>query len=81
MEEPKKIKERIKALFIWRDISFTAFAHYMTKIKKTKYSQSGLSHKLARETISFRQVIEITEALGYDIIFKPKLNWKSLDDN
>ena len=71
------IKERIKTLFVWRNLSFTEFAQYMCKKYKKPYSQSSLSHKLGRETISFREVIEIAEELGYDVIFRPKNNWKN----
>jgi len=78
MEKNNKIKERIKALFLWRDITFTAFAEHMTKKKGKNYLQSSLSHKLARETISFKEVIEISNELGYEIVFKQKQNWDGL---
>lgn len=31
MQNIKKVKERIKALFVWRDVTFTSFAEFMSK--------------------------------------------------
>jgi len=76
METPKKIKERIKTLFAWRDISYEEYARRVFNKTGKKVSTSGLSHKLARETISFKEVIEIANELGYDIIFQPRQNWQ-----
>ncbi|MBQ8460426.1 hypothetical protein IJ541_10050 [bacterium] len=76
MEESKKIKERIKTLFSWRDMSYEEYARRIEQKTGKKISTSSLSHKLARESISFREVIEIAEELGYDVIFKPRPNWK-----
>lgn len=80
MGSNRRIKERIKALFVLRNVSFTGYAEYMNENFGKKYSQSGLSHKLSRETISFKEVIEIAENLGYDVAFKPKLDWEGLGE-
>lgn len=78
MSNSQKIKERIKMLFVWRDVTFTAFADYMNKKSNNtkKYSQSSLSHKLSRGTILFDEVLEICDNLGYDVIFKPRTDWE-----
>jgi len=78
MEQNNKIKERIKALFVWRDVTFTAYADYMTGKNGKKYMQSSLSHKLARGTITFKEVLEISNNLGYEVVFKQKSNWTGL---
>lgn len=75
-ENSKKIKERIKMLFTWRDISYEEYARRIFDKTGKKISTSGLSHKLARGTISFKEVIEISNELGYDVVFKPRSNWK-----
>lgn len=74
--QKNKIKERIKALFVWRDVTITAFAAYMSKEFGKNYSQSRLSHKLARGTISFKEVLEIADILGYDVVFKSRKDWE-----
>lgn len=71
-----KIKERIKTLFTWRDVTYEEYARRVFAKTGKKISTSSLSHKLARESISFKEVIEITNILGYDIIFQPRSNWK-----
>ena len=76
MNSSKKIKERIKTLFAWRNITYEEYARRVEKKYGKKISTSGLSHKLARETISFKEVLEISSELGYDIIFQPKSNWE-----
>ena len=76
MDNSKKIKERIKTLFAWRNITYEEYARRI-KLKYGKIiSTSGLSHKLARESISFKEVLEISNELGYDVIFQPRQNWE-----
>ncbi len=76
MEQVNKIKERIKTLFTWRDMSYEEYARRVQIKTGKKISTSSLSHKLSRESISFKEVIEISNELGYDIIFRPKEDWK-----
>ena len=80
MQNIKKVKERIKALFVWRDVTFTSFAEFMSKKYGKNYSQSSLSHKLSRGTISFKEVLEIADILGYDVVFSPRKSWKSWEN-
>ena len=75
MGSQNKIKERIKMLFTWRDVTYEEYARRML-VKGKKISTSSLSHKLARETISFKEVIEIADTLGFDINFQPRNNWE-----
>ena len=70
-----KIKERIKMLFNWRDLSFEEYARRLETKTGQKISTSSLSHKLSRGSISFREVLEIADELGYDVIFQPRNNW------
>mgnify|MGYP003571644525 CR=1 FL=1 len=75
MQDNRKIKERIKTLFSWRDISFEEYARRIEKKSGKKISTSSLSHKLSRASISFKEVIDIADELGYDIVFKPRSEW------
>lgn len=76
MDKPKKIKERIRTLFAWRNITYEEYARRLDGKFGKNISTSSLSHKLARETISFSEVIDIANELGYDIIFQPRANWE-----
>ncbi len=75
MEKSKKIKERIKMLFAWRNITYEDYARRVLAKTGRKISTSSLSHKLARQTISFKEVLEIANTLGYDVIFQPRSDW------
>ena len=75
MGSQNKIKERIKMLFTWRDVTYEEYAKRMLA-KGKKISTSSLSHKLARGTISFKEVLEIADTLGFDINFQPRNNWE-----
>ncbi|MCM1339330.1 MAG: LLM class flavin-dependent oxidoreductase [Muribaculaceae bacterium] len=76
MNESKKIRERIKTLFAWRGITYEEYARRVFKKTGKKISTNSLSHKLARETISYKEVLEIAYYLGYDVVFQPKPNWE-----
>ncbi len=76
MEKSKKIKERIKMLFAWRNITYEDYARRLFARTGKKISTSSLSHKLARQTISFKEVLEIANILGYDVIFQPRSDWE-----
>lgn len=81
MNNKKKlfVKEQIKALFLWRDISMSEVVRKLNEIKNKNLSVSNLSHKLSKETIPFKEVLEIADLLGYEVVFKPKTNWESWD--
>ena len=76
MEKSKKIKERIKMLFALRNITYEDYARRLFAKTGKKISTSSLSHKLARQTISFKEVLEIANILGYDVIFQPRSDWE-----
>ena len=74
------VKEQIKALFLWRNISMSKVVAKLNEINNKTLSVSNLSHKLSKETIPFKEVLEIADLLGYDVIFKPRQTWKGWDD-
>lgn len=76
MEFNKQVKERIKLLFTWRDITYEEYARSVKAKTGKQVSTSSLSHKLARGSISFKEVIEIADELGYKIIFQPRSDWQ-----
>ena len=76
MVSDKQIKERIKLLFTWRDITYEEYARRLKAKTGKQISTSSLSHKLARGSISFKEVIEIADELGYKIVFQPRSDWE-----
>jgi len=52
----------------------------LNMLKTDDISMSNLSHKLRRETIQFKEVLEIADLLGYDVIFKPRPKWEEWEE-
>lgn len=66
------VKKQIKILLLQEDFMIKELAQEMSeKIGKT-YSPSSLSHKIARNTITYSEMVEIAEILGYEIKFIKK---------
>lgn len=63
-------------LFAWRNITYEEYARRIKEKSGKNISTSSLSHKLSRGTISFKEVIDIADTLGYELIFKPRSNWE-----
>ena len=63
-------------LFAWRNITYEEYARRIKEKLGKNISTSSLSHKLSRGTISFKEVIDIADTLGYELIFKPRSNWE-----
>ena len=63
-------------LFAWRNITYEEYARRIKEKSGKNISTSSLSHKLSRGTISFKEVIDIADNLGYELIFKPRSNWE-----
>ena len=82
MRKEKKlfIKEQIKALFLWRGTSMSKIIRRLNNLKTDNLSMSNLSHKLKRETVQFKEVLEIADLLGYDVVFKPKPDWEDWEE-
>jgi len=62
-------REYVKILLVKENMSLTELARKMTVFTGKKYSQQGLSNKLARDTLRFSEIYVITKILGYEIKF------------
>lgn len=66
------VKKQIKRLLLEEDLMLKDLAVEMSeKIGKT-YSPSALSHKIARNSITYSEMVCIAEILGYEIKFIKK---------
>ncbi len=63
------ILNEIKNLVADRDLTLTKLAQMMSDKLGRKYSLASLSQKLRNGTISYREVLLISEILNYKIIF------------
>ena len=66
------VKKQIKFLLLQEDLMLKELASEMSKVLGKPYSPSSLSHKIARNTITYREMVEIANILGYEINFVKK---------
>lgn len=62
-----KSKELIKVLLSQRGFKLKELAKILTEKTGKEYSPDGLSHKIGRGTISYDEMLVISEILGYEI--------------
>ncbi len=64
------VREQIKALLAQENMKMKDLAEKMQEKTGKNYSLQNLSHRLKRGTVSFNEVLEISEILGYNITFE-----------
>jgi transposase len=65
-------KDLIKLILSKEDMTQKELAYILTNKIGKKYTQDGLSRKLNRDTITYREVALITDILGYEIKIEHK---------
>lgn len=63
-------RDDIKMLLLKRHMTLTKLAEKMTEKMGKKFTQSGLSHKLSKNTIRYDELMTICEILGYTLEYK-----------
>lgn len=66
------IKNDIKILLIKNEMSLTDLVNKLNEIFDRNDSVQNLNKKLTKETIRYTEILEIAEALGYEIVWIPK---------
>ena len=61
------LKEEVKIMLASKSMTLTKLAEKMTEISGKKYSQSLLSHKLAKDSLKYTEMKLICKILGYRI--------------
>ncbi len=64
------VREQVKSLLAQENIKMKELAAQMQEKLGKNYSLENLSHKLARGTVSYNEVLLICEILGYKIKFE-----------
>lgn len=59
-------------LLLQEDIKLYELAHAMTEKTGRTYTPTALSHRMARATITYQEMLVIAEILGYEIKFNKK---------
>ena len=68
-----KIKNEIKAHIARSGHTMTQLAELLNEKYNQKTAVQYISNKLTRGTISYKEVLEIADVLGYEIIWKLKI--------
>ncbi len=61
------VRDEVKIMLGTKCMTLTELADKMTEISGKKYSQSLLSHKLAKESLRYTEMKLICKILGYKI--------------
>ena len=66
------VRRQIKILLLQEDMMLKELAVQMSLKLGKNYTPDSLSHKIARNTITYSEMVEIAEILGYEIKFIKK---------
>ncbi len=64
-----KVKEQVKALLSQENITQKELVKILSQKTGKIYTQTSLSQKLGRGSLTYNEVMTIAEILGYDIQF------------
>lgn len=72
MNNNNQIRNEIKAQITRSGHTMTQLVELLNQKYDKKTAVQYLSNKLSRGTITFREVLEIADVLGYEIVWKEK---------
>ena len=67
-----KLREQIKSLLAAKGVTMKNVSEMLSEKMGKNYSLANLSSKLKRGTLTYNEIILITDFLGYEIFFKDK---------
>ena len=65
-----KVREQVKSLLATQGMTITDLAPLLAEATGDYYTPASLTAKLQRGSLSYNEMLEICEILGYDIEFK-----------
>ena len=68
------IRKKIKNILTNEDLTIKGLAENLSQKKGTKINTDSISQKLLRDSIKYKDVEEILDILGYDIVFVKRKN-------
>ena len=67
-----RVKKQVKILLANEDCMMKELAEMLEQKNGKKCTLDSFSHRLARASITYEEMLDIAEVLGYEIIFKKK---------
>ena len=72
-KDDNEIRNKIKALLAENGMTLTETIAIMNEKHPDRITnQQNITNKMARQTIRFSEVIDIADAIGYDVVFKKR---------
>lgn len=68
------LKKQIKRLLVEEDLKISELIPLLTEKTGHKYSYDSFIHRLQRATVTYVEMVNIADVLGYDIKFIKKNN-------
>ena len=65
-------KHQVKVLLTYEGVKLKDLALMLTEKTGKKYNPGGLSHKINRGRLTYDEMLEVAEILGYEINFSKK---------
>ena len=65
------LKDEIKSYIVRKGYTVSSLANLLTEKGHTT-SKQNLNNKLTKETIRYKEILEIADVLGYEIVWKDK---------
>ena len=63
-------RNQVKVLLTYENVKLKDLATLLTEKTGKKYNPSGLSHKINRGRLTYDEMLEVAEILGYEIKFE-----------
>ena len=67
-----QVKEQIKILLAQEGLNFKELTELLSSKTTKNYEQSNFSHRLGRGTLTYNEVLNIADILGYDVKFEKR---------
>ena len=69
-----RLKKQLKHLLLEEDMKIMELVPLLSKKRGKSYAYDGFIHRLGRATITYEEMLDIADILGYEIKFVKKGN-------
>lgn len=69
-----RLKKQLKHLLLEEDMKITELVPLLSEKRSKEYAYDGFIHRLARASITYDEMLDIADILGYEIKFIKKEN-------
>ena len=69
-----RVRKQVKKLLLEENLFLKELVEILSEKTGREYRPDSFSHRLARAKISYEEMLDIADVLGYEIVFKKKNN-------